>query len=204
MNHSYSTYKRGCRCDECVRASRRYDKRRRISKARGIDLLVPSTTAREHVEFLTSRGMSRRSIAAAAGYQKGTGLNVILSRRKIRRTTEAKILSVSPSDDRLGVGWVDAVGTCRRMQALAAMGWPMRVVVERAGINADTASDVRLGKTARVSERVYESVRVVFEELCMRDGGDVRSRRDAGRRGWLPPLAWDNIDDPGERPKGRR
>lgn len=190
-----------CRCDECVKAIRKYDKGRRIDEARGIKRIVPSTLARQHVEALVAAGMSRRTIASAAGYKDGTGLNVILNREKIRLTTEKKILAVKTHAGRTHKGWVPAIGATRRMQALAWMGWPMKTVVEKIGINPDTASDLRNGKTRNITEALYELVAAFYDEHHMTHGGDRRSHLHAVRKGWQPPLAWDDIDNPDEEPK---
>lgn len=201
MTHGYTSYKRGCRCDDCLVVSRRYDKRLRLDNQRGIRRLVDPTNARNHVERLVYCGMSRRSIAIAAGYKDGTGLNVILSRKSIRRETERKILSVSLKNDKANKGWVSSTGAVRRLQALCAMGWKMKIIVDKAGVNPDTISDIRNAKVDRVTERVYEAISNVYEELHMADGGDIRSKRIAERNNWVPPLAWDDIDNPKEKPK---
>jgi hypothetical protein len=92
---------------------------------------------------------------------------------------------------------VDATGTRRRLQALAAIGWPPRALAERLGIQPDNIlrrHRVRVG-TARL-------VAAVYDQLSMTPGPDTRSAAAARRRGWAPPLAWDDdsIDDPAARP----
>lgn len=193
-----TSYKHGCRCEDCVTAQRRYDKSRRVRRARGTFGLVPVDRARAHVEQLVAAGVSRKTIALAIGYQQSTSLNTTLNRDVIRRTTERRILAVT-RDDSTGFGYVDATGTTRRLRALACMGWKLWIIAEKAGINMDTASDMRQGKTPRTTERVSRAIAAVYEELCMTDGGDVRTKLRAQRAGWLPPLAWDDIDDPAEQ-----
>ena len=62
----------------------------------------------------------------------------------------------------------------------------------------------------RVYRTSYEKVSKVYDELSMTlppertrfERMDVtRTRNRARRLGYAPPLAWDNIDDPNERPK---
>lgn len=196
------SYKKGCRCDLCVDVTHRYEKTLRLDLQRGVRRLVPPDRARRHVDFLVANGMSRRSIAHAAGYNDDTGLNVMLNRNRIRKATEERILSVTPSSERSNKGWVPSTGTVRRIQALAMMGWSMREVSRRTGVHPDTISTIRNGKLPRVTERVYHSICDFYEEVSMTYGGNLRSRLMAERRGWAPPLAWDNIDNPNEEPSG--
>ena len=195
------SYKKGCRCDECVTHQRRYDKGRRLSTARGHKRLIPPDTARAHVDMLVAHGVSRRSIAQAMGYKDHTSLNTILNRDTIRASTQAKILAIKPDTIQTGRGWIDATGSTRRMQALAYMGWKLKDIAELTCMNMDTASNVRNGKIKNVTERVHRSIRLVYEEYGMSNGGDIRSTLKAQRSGWRSPLAWDDIDDPKEKPK---
>src|SRR5207248_8683430 len=40
----------------------------------------------------------------------------------------------------------------------------------------------------------------LFERWSATRGPSVRARNHAAKLGWLPPLAWDNIDNPAEQP----
>jgi hypothetical protein len=71
------------------------------------------------------------------------------------------------------------------------------------------------GMWVEVHRMTAERVAAVYDELSMvrpvdsavRGRGQIRihdrQRRMAKRRGYAPPLAWDNIDDPNERPNMR-
>lgn len=65
-------------------------------------------------------------------------------------------------------------GTTRRLQALQAMGWDLQA------IGADW--------------RDPEQVARLYDELGMRPGPSQTAREIARECGWLPPLAWDDID----------
>jgi len=101
---------------------------------------------------------------------------------------------------------IDATGTRRRVQALYALGWTWDALAAEMGVRK--GSVWRLAHGAHCTDRgVYRetaaAVVALFERLCMtRPEGWVadRARNVAIRNGWVPPLAWDNIDDPSEQP----
>lgn len=95
---------------------------------------------------------------------------------------------------------VDATGGRRRIQALAAIGWSLAeqsalMGLERSAAHAITTRSWLWPGTA-------ERIRALYDKLAMTPGPSVRARNEAARRGWFPPLAWDDdaIDDPAARP----
>lgn len=98
---------------------------------------------------------------------------------------------------------VPALGTRRRLRALMALGWTMPALDAHLGervtanLLAGRGEVVHLGRARLVAQ--------VYERLCMSvpDGWVAeRTRRMAHRRGWRPPLWWDDIDDPRDRAPG--
>jgi hypothetical protein len=61
---------------------------------------------------------------------------------------------------------------------------------------------VQAQKSSRVHRGTAGQVARVYDELAMTPGPSTRARDAAARRGWVPPLAWDDdeIDDPQARP----
>lgn len=107
-----------------------------------------------------------------------------------------------------GPAWVDATGTRRRLQALAAVGWsPARVSAEL-GFSRTRAQ--KLMTAGRIHRSNAQAVAVVFERLWnvvppQGTAGErlsmLRALSAARKAGWPPPLAWDDsIDDPAARP----
>lgn len=103
---------------------------------------------------------------------------------------------------------VDAAGTRRRLQALAASGWPMTWLDARLGYRPG-----RCYQTTRrqwVTLRVAAEVAHLYDELWDQPSGagreDRRARTMAAAKGWAQPLAWDDddgphhIDDPAAKP----
>lgn len=104
---------------------------------------------------------------------------------------------------------VDATGTRRRLQALAALGWSAREIAERHGLHRDT---VRWWyRMPRVERATAVKVAAWYDEMSMmlppmETSSERRSatttRGQARAKGWPPPLAWDDdmIDDPNAAP----
>jgi hypothetical protein len=98
---------------------------------------------------------------------------------------------------------VPALGMQRRIQALSALGWSTAEVARRAGMHPEHLP--RMMRVDTVTRATHERIDKVYRELSMRLPTEhpqaiavVRNR--ARRNGWPPPLAWDNIDNPDERP----
>lgn len=105
------------------------------------------------------------------------------------------------------------IGLTRRLQALRALGWTTSEVAritglyratirrvtndERCTVTAPTARAIIWGY-ARASHRTPPAT---TERAC---AAVDQVRRHAIGRGWAPPMAWDDIDDPRETPTGIR
>jgi hypothetical protein len=98
-------------------------------------------------------------------------------------------------------GYIDGTGTRRRVQALAAIGWPAHLLAAELGL-ADGRSVRQLGNGRKVTPAVAARVRQLYDRLSMTPGPSAVSRRRAEAAGWAPPLAWEyrNIDAPKSRP----
>jgi hypothetical protein len=91
----------------------------------------------------------------------------------------------------------------RRIRALQAIGWTHAEIAAAAGLSVDAIrSPVHRGTS--VYRATADGIERAYDALCMKVAPDSRNARycrtAAARRGWAPPLAWDNIDDPDERP----
>lgn len=98
-------------------------------------------------------------------------------------------------------GNIPAVGTRRRLQALAAMGWPAETLAVEAGISVRTIRSL-YGEAPTVRRSVAAAVAATYDRLCLHEGPGRLCRTRARNRGWLTALAWDDdtIDDPKARP----
>lgn len=106
--------------------------------------------------------------------------------------------------------FVPAVGTARRVQALMAYGWGYAALAERLGCTDSAVAQLaRAANRPRgVLRRTAGQVAEVYDQLTALPPPSGRSaayaRTAAARNGWASPWAWDDIDDPEERPKGVR
>lgn len=93
--------------------------------------------------------------------------------------------------------WVPAVGTMRRLQALAAIGWSCEQIAELIGSHYRPLQKIRAGERESVRMSTARRVAGVYERLSMlprHDRAAKITRHTARKHRWLPPLAWDHID----------
>lgn len=114
-------------------------------------------------------------------------------------------------EGRLVREFVPAIGTARRVQALVAYGWGHSALAAHLG-----CTDAWMAQLARadargsrgVLRRTAAQVAELYDRLTAQPPPTGRAaayaRTTAARNGWVSPWAWDNIDDPGEKPKGVR
>lgn len=99
---------------------------------------------------------------------------------------------------------VASIGLRRRVQALQRLGWPLSTIAAGAGWKNPQALQYVM-KSPTVFRDSRDRICAVYDELSMKipphTSGNVRARKRAIANGFAPPLAWDNIDDPNERPK---
>lgn len=98
---------------------------------------------------------------------------------------------------------IDKTGSSRRVHALQALGWSAETLssmlgYSRAYLNVAINRDSRRGihqDTARRIADLYDRLSMTLPPETRCTG---RQREIARRKGWLPPLAWDDdtIDDP--------
>lgn len=99
---------------------------------------------------------------------------------------------------------VPSIGTVRRVRALMALGWRGPEIADAAGVSINTlrsidyhGSTVVLAETARLVAMAYDRLSMTVPEGAYAN----RTRILAAHRGWHPPLAWDDIDNPDEEPR---
>jgi DNA-binding CsgD family transcriptional regulator len=202
----------GCRLPDCVERNRNYQRNLRRKRAEGTwQPLIDATPAREHLRALVDGGLPYRQIAQILGIDWGDLTQILYQHKKtsprhrIRPALAKRILTIP-----LGTAGkpflINSVGTQRRIQALAAMGWPQDHIGRRGGWDGRLAwvltHDRVTSGTADKISAIYDRLRVLVPE----DHGVTalsaqRAREAAARRGWVSPFGWDgNIDDPNAQP----
>jgi hypothetical protein len=82
------------------------------------------------------------------------------------------------------------------------MGWTFNEIGRRIGTTGQTLQSQL--RTSRVSYRRAAQIAAVYDELWDKAGPSRITATKARGWGYAPPSAWDDIDDPRERPKGIR
>lgn len=98
---------------------------------------------------------------------------------------------------------VSSVGTVRRIHALLAIGWTGPQIAAEAGVSINAMRSIDYHGSTTVRSTTAAKIAAAYERMSMTwpEGHYAsRTRNTAKRRGWLPPLAWDDIDDPDECP----
>lgn len=120
---------------------------------------------------------------------------IIRNLDEARRRKYRQVLGITRS--------VSAVGTQRRIRALMAIGWTSRDIAARCGWTTTQAVTELLTDRKYVYSGTHDRIVAAYNGLSMTVGPSDKNRRDARRKGWAPPLAWDDdIDDPAAKPRG--
>lgn len=93
----------------------------------------------------------------------------------------------------------DITGARRRLQALVALGWTLESVSHKTGIPVPALKRVTYGMVNKCQSETFRRISDAYDRLS----GTVpppgryttRARTLAARRAWVPPLAWDDIDN---------
>ena len=187
------------------------EKRYRIRRARhGAPLWVDATPYRERLIQWREQGWSYPAIAQAVGVdvttiQRISGNDATHESKWVFRET-AQAIDGADFGRCHGRVMVPAVGSRRRIEALCAIGWTRRAIVEETGIPYGTLCTV-VYRAQQVTAATRDRIAAAYEALSGRPlvGESAgRARANAARNGWAPPLAWDDIDNPDEQPQGIR
>lgn len=214
-DHTHDTcwLEHGCRCDTC-RHSRKMERQRRrnrlLAYGRANEIRgerVPAGPVRDHLVSLLGEGVGLERIADAAGVPRSLCLDLRFGRRgkraasknatvqSVRRDYAEQLLALDI--DGIERALLDSVGTCRRLQALVAIGWTESQLAERMGMDMGNFWGLLCGLRQRVTSGNAARAAQIFSTLWDQpQTGHYadNARRIAARRGWHPPLAWDDID----------
>jgi hypothetical protein len=213
-----------CRCDECrgSHAIRSRDLTRRKAYGTFDSGLVDAEPVRQHIEMLRGFGMGARRIGTVSGLGRSVieyiiwGRAVTSARRhrpaipakRVSREYAAKILALKPEIAALDDNAViPSRGTQRRIQALVARGWSMVQLANQAGLHRRTIGLITRQPTVHAG--THRRIAALYEalwdtepdrETAVDKHSYTLSINLAAARRWLPPLAWDDIDNDTEPP----
>lgn len=173
--------------------------------------LVDAAPVRAHLNRLAEQGVGYKRIAQLAGLpadtvrtltygRRGTGVRAGMLPQRVTRRTAQSILAIAVQAESCAV--VEAIGSRRRIQALIVNGWSQAKLAETLGMSTRTFGRVLRQDHVRAS--THQAIAGVFEQLwnvappLASEHDRAAAQRCAGYAralGWLPPLAWDDIDN---------
>ncbi len=201
-----------CRCTPCTTANTAESRHAKRQQTYGRwDPYVDAAPVRAHIQTLRDGGVSYDQIARLtntstshirelAGTVRRSGNRPAI--RRVRPNTADRIMSIHATTVNHPHGsLVDATGTRRRLQALAAVGWSQPNLATELGRNLSSLN--RSMTAGRVLAGTAEQVRALYNQLWLiappHTTPAQRAQRDKARtwareQGWPSPLAWDDID----------
>jgi hypothetical protein len=172
---------------------------------------------REHVIAIRATGMSLKNLSTTTGVTLAT-LNHLMyggsghpPAAQLRTESATALLAYWPHlNDYVDAAVIDATGTRRRLQALAAIGIPAKAIHQH--INFVTCPTIgRARFSEQVTARLARAVRDFYNQASGNPAEDqdinpwvaARCRTAATNRGWAPPNTWDDdtIEDPDAIPQ---
>lgn len=191
-----------CSCPPCHADRLKAAKRLRVT---GQTTYRYSDDAWAALDRMLDAGRTLSDIAATAGIDKAA-LSMTISRRRqghVARISQGRALRLIAAETKPAAGGrVDATGTRRRIQALSRSGHPLTALAAATGIKDATLRAIRDHVVTTTDAAYAKAVAAAYPDFENTPGSSVQTQRHAIQRGWAPPAAWDNVDDPGERPKG--
>lgn len=171
-----------CRCDDCHRANRDYERER---AARIEPAYVAAHPAREHVRALTEAGVGLKTIAKKAGVSHGALSKLMYGdpqrgsgpSKRVRKTTLDKILAVTPRDAADGAK-VAAEPTWQLIDEMIAAGVPRVRIAEgigQKGPGLQLSCNLIAARNARAVAELHAAWKAGTVTLDKRDrhGGSV-------------------------------
>lgn len=197
-NHgTISTYRDGCRCQDCDTYARAYERERGRRRRVGAPTtnLVDATPVRQHLRQLMRAGMSYRDINAMLGIN----IHYLLYQpiKRVNPVTARRILEIPiPRSPLPTAKPIPADGSRRRTQALYTLGYSIAWQATHAGVSRNLISRVIHGQSSSIMACHAAKIRELYDAYWDKPAPDTRESRGirtrARKRGWLPPLAWDD------------
>lgn len=186
-----------CKCPDCLTVRNR---RRKLREA-GLITRASSEEARLAVDAYVARGWTPAAIASACDLTDRCVRTIIANPgQKIGPLISHRILHPGPPTR----GYIESLGTTRRLRAMTAMSWSGRDIGRDVGIAEMSISVLRRGRHPVASSLAVAKIAAFYQANSNRRGDHEPSRQLAIKNGWPAPAAWDylDIDDPAAVPEG--
>lgn len=207
-----TTWSAKCPCDPC----RTNYKRVRKLRHNGRYTRVPVEAGLAALDRMLSLEYDGIAVASATGVNHDTCRGWMLKRRGGQdieigpKNCLALVTAKPPTTGLIGARFV-----LRKLQALAVVGWSageVARIMHREGLTETNRQsclqNLRTAYVPRVSVELAAAVDNVYRRYGNKDAPYDRShnfvRNQARRKHWASAAAWNNIDDPDDKPQGIR
>lgn len=191
-----------CKCDACAPVVRRISKANREGRFHR----VPSEAAWVRIIEWDQAGFTAAWIASVCGMAP-SGISSILADWRVRGAAR----KIGPRYSRQIIqadiwsgtaGRAPTLGSQRRLQALAWLGYSGTAIQAETGISFVTIAQIQRGETSFIRASQHHAIKDAYERLECTPRVGPQSVAHARRNGWLPPATWDNPDT--DRPEEAR
>lgn len=165
---------------------------------------VPAAPTVARLHALLDAGWSCAAIADTVGISTYAVYNLRDNKQNsVRKTTAQGIARINPRVH-TGASWIPAWPIQRRLCALQAAGWSQAQLGTMTGLDQAEISKLTTGR-AHITHRIADAVTTLWDDLAHQPVAGPPTKL-AQRRKWVPPMEWDDIDNPDEHhpPLGTR
>lgn len=196
----------GCRCTHCTRANTATKRGYRTAVAYGRrEGLLKAEPVRQHLADLRAAGFSLQTIADASGLALssvaalvyGVPARELPPTTHVRADTADRLLAVDAATAALpGGARIPATGSCRRLQALAWLGWGTSALSTRTALTQRSLNRLLNSDVDTVTLDTARAVATLYARLRLAPPpGRTQLQRNAARQsaaraqaaGWGPP-----------------
>lgn len=199
----------------CPRHRAQLAKMTKIREA-GLFTRIPAEDGLAALDQMIARGYSGLAVASATGVRPDTARHWV-KRRRLGHHVElgAQACWRLTHPQRPTEGHEETLIARRKLQALARLGWGcwqlgqmMQDSGATKGNSKATLLNVRSGQAQeKIASSLARAIDALYNDLEMKVAPDTRhnnhTRNLAKRNKWAAPMAWDDIEDPADRPTGR-
>ncbi|QDP95153.1 hypothetical protein FOE78_03790 [Microlunatus elymi] len=180
----------------------------------GRTVWVDPAPVRAHVERLLAAGLTKPQIGRRSGLATNTITALLVGvhgrgpSERVRQDTAGRLLAVEP--ELIGPeqsGWVNPIGTMRRLRALVALGWSVKSIAKMAELPDGILWPTLAGRSRVIRVATRDRLSSLYEQLTQQPAppasmGATWARNRAAGLAWPLPCVWsgDGIDDPNARP----
>ena len=157
---------------------------------------VPAEKALAELDRLTAKGATHNAICVALGWKSSMLTRLTTGRCKtVSRHMYDSLRTLHVDDVEVFEAWPYQ----RRLRSLRAAGLSAEALADEIGIDVTYLTQMCIAPpTARINRRTREGIEAAWQRH-QHDPVSATSPQ-VEKRKWVPPMWWDDIDDPDEQP----